>query len=1027
MRKHWQLVAWLGVLALSPLMTVACGGVECGPNTTEKNGQCVPTYQQVTCADGTSLNPDTGKCELDSPPVDCGAGTELQDGSCVVVAAACGDNAQLDANSSKCVPTDTVCGDGLAFTDGKCMPTDQVCDGGTVFSQSTGTCMPEATCQAGDVVLNGNCVRPAQKLAADADVTSSENDDPSMGGTANAMTLTDGQQTVFTGNVDAPTDLDGDGAVDQDVDVFSFEATAGQIFTVSVQPVDGTPMGFTVSDANGQWMRYSDAGFQVGSARKVLIPRDGTYYIAVAPAAYVASDASIGPLGEDGWSYVGTIEQADPLSATDVDTASADVTGQMLDITDNWFKLTNLTEGQPVIVTPTTLGAGAQGVLEIWSSATDMVQSVDLSAGTPVSAVLPVGDAYLFVDWRRVTGPNTDFDLQVATAPGENLGSIDAGGTASSTPANLAGDGDMTFGFQAQPGEVVEFGTQSDATGEEVELHVTNSAGDTVLDTYMGGTLDPSVQYALAADGGQFVATVTNLSSSEQANFSLTVNSITPTDEGSLGVDDNLDVDESASVGTDHAKFYVATFPDAAELSGALSAADGDVDLYVLDEATQQVAYSAATVGDETVDMLVPAGTYLFVVSAYSELSSGFSLTSKVVSSPAVTDAAGNDTAANAQTIASVPSAVVGQSDDTGADPDYYKVTLSSPTAVQFALDATSSCAQIDLRDAADNLIATDSDSTAIVGGALEPGDYYVVVTGSCSYSQGRFFYGVHVDEIANPADALDGGANDTDASATDASGASTIAGTLTSAADVDWYKIHSASAADGTVELGALAGLAAPNAGVSVDVYDDSQTLLGHAGDRLTLAASADYLIKVTGFDAGGRGNSYLLTVVRQTCGNGVVEGTEQCDDHNTVDGDGCSATCTAEGTAIAASGSSVTLSGEITSTDPTWDRPMFDCSNTNGTTPYDAYTIVNHTGADQTITVTANWTFDGFLHVFDYPFDPASPLTNCLKGNDDSNGSSQSQLVNVSIADGQALVIVASPYGSSGSGTYTIELATN
>ena len=33
-------------------------------------------------------------------------------------------------------------------------------------------------------------------------------------------------------------------------------------------------------------------------------------------------------------------------------------------------------------------------------------------------------------------------------------------------------------------------------------------------------------------------------------------------------------------------------------------------------------------------------------------------------------------------------------------------------------------------------------------------------------------------------------------------------------------------------------------------------------------------------------------ITPVRK-CGNGIVEGTEQCDDGNTISGDGCSSTC--------------------------------------------------------------------------------------------------------------------------------------
>jgi len=45
----------------------------------------------------------------------------------------------------------------------------------------------------------------------------------------------------------------------------------------------------------------------------------------------------------------------------------------------------------------------------------------------------------------------------------------------------------------------------------------------------------------------------------------------------------------------------------------------------------------------------------------------------------------------------------------------------------------------------------------------------------------------------------------------------------------------------------------------------------------------------------AGLAGNGYCAAAV-PVCGNGIVEGTEQCDDGNTINGDGCSATCTIE-----------------------------------------------------------------------------------------------------------------------------------
>ena len=38
------------------------------------------------------------------------------------------------------------------------------------------------------------------------------------------------------------------------------------------------------------------------------------------------------------------------------------------------------------------------------------------------------------------------------------------------------------------------------------------------------------------------------------------------------------------------------------------------------------------------------------------------------------------------------------------------------------------------------------------------------------------------------------------------------------------------------------------------------------------------------------------FVATIAGICGNGVVEANEECDDGNTVDGDGCSSTCNIE-----------------------------------------------------------------------------------------------------------------------------------
>src|SRR5690606_24777798 len=55
--------------------------------------------------------------------------------------------------------------------------------------------------------------------------------------------------------------------------------------------------------------------------------------------------------------------------------------------------------------------------------------------------------------------------------------------------------------------------------------------------------------------------------------------------------------------------------------------------------------------------------------------------------------------------------------------------------------------------------------------------------------------------------------------------------------------------------------------------------------------------LLPCTVSDAEGRSSLFNIAfTVAAECGDGIVEGSEGCDDDNTTDGDGCSATCNVE-----------------------------------------------------------------------------------------------------------------------------------
>ena len=205
-----------------------------------------------------------------------------------------------------------------------------------MFSPDTGLCLADPTCQPGEMVVGGVCLSPTEELLASATVVSDEaadraanNDDPFVaGGTATALTIpAQGMGSIVaSGVIDEPFDLDGDGSLDQDVDVYEFTATAGQLFQVSVQPVGGTALGFTVVDDQGNYMRMSTLGLTAGAARQIYIPRDGTYYIGVTPAVNLL-DGTNSPVGSADSQYVLEVSEAMAPTVTTVDTSASSITG----------------------------------------------------------------------------------------------------------------------------------------------------------------------------------------------------------------------------------------------------------------------------------------------------------------------------------------------------------------------------------------------------------------------------------------------------------------------------------------------------------------------------------------------------------------------------------------------------------------------------------------------------------------------------------------------------------------------------
>lgn len=663
--------------------------ITCGTGTTEENGACVPTNTS-TLECGTGTVEENGECVSTVMQNDCGTGTTADaNGDCIVDAAACGEGTELDPNTNICVASEA-CGPNTAIdtVSGLCVPTDTVCDVGTTYSADTGLCLPDATCRMGDVILNGVCVSAAEDAFANADYTSTEaadrvanNDDLLFGGTSNTFTLAaQGTQFNIAGAIESPVDIDGDLVEDQDVDFYTFTATAGQTIQVAVQPIKGPSLAFAVVEtsvfAGGApltqeeiFERYSTFGLGNGAARSVVIPEDGDYVIVVAPAIYLAQGFFGGPSGQDDWRYVLSVEEIAPYTAIDVDPATGPITGDFVNLSDNLYKLINYTGG-PATLTIDDIGSDIEGAkLSIWTSPTALLGTYDISEGDTESLALPSGDVYFFFDWTYAYGRDTGFEVTFTPVPVDgDLGAL-VGGTATSTTADtFAADQSRLYTFSATSGTILEI-TQTNTEEAEVDLEIKNSTGDLILqESFFGATTANGnvVTYVYLDQTGDYTLQVTNSDDTDAiTNTSVSINPITPDDLGAIGVGGTLSSVQTNIVAEGYSEFRTFTLSENVTLTGTLfddgNGVDGtgNADITIIDLSTFGVVISENTSGDESFSGLLLAGTYLVNITATTELTNGYTFTADATTPPAL-EVEPNDDVASATDLGSLPFDVIG-------------------------------------------------------------------------------------------------------------------------------------------------------------------------------------------------------------------------------------------------------------------------------------------------------------------------------------------------------------------------------
>ncbi len=426
-----------------------CSGAECGQGTVERDGECVLEVEFLECGggeiikdgecvdaaslcdEGTAYHEDRESCMPTFPEIECGVNTEEVDGRCVADdPIECDDYSELDPNENKCLVTDAVCGDHTAFSgdEDRCVPTEGVCTAGTYYDGSSGLCYPALGCQPGDVVVDGYCVPEAAELAEQADLEATGNTNPAFDGEpVDLGVFTVGDSVVFTGTIEEPGDLDGDGELNQHIDYFSFEADAGDWFEISVQAIRIPSVGFMVAGhetTDGEAIdmtRYSSVGTARDKARQVVVPEDGTYHVAVMPEALLM-DGRL--LGGDDWDYVGTIEKIAPPAAEDHNFEEKLLSGTFGRLDENYFSVVGFEPGMTTDFRLLDNPKGADPVFQIWESDTTFVEEFH---GTSFPYEIPEdGEFYLVVDWTsRWSDSGLDYELShepfVDLAPGDSL------------------------------------------------------------------------------------------------------------------------------------------------------------------------------------------------------------------------------------------------------------------------------------------------------------------------------------------------------------------------------------------------------------------------------------------------------------------------------------------------------------------------------------------------------------------------------------------------------------------------------
>jgi subtilisin-like proprotein convertase family protein len=512
----------------------------------------------------------------------------------------------------------------------------------------------------------------------------SENNDPSLGGSADTIQLGNNGEVSFKGTLEAPRDFDGDQTVEQDVDVFEFTAKrAGQWFEISIESTGIAGVTFRVRGPNG-WSRLGLLDTPV-STRQIVVPKKGDYTIEVQPIRSVLN-SNVGPFGGSNWTYVGTVDELKTPSGRTLDPTQTDATGSIETLTDNFYQLQGVQAGDLVQFRVDALGSGLRkGRFQLWNGR-DRVVERTIAQGDAFTLRIPkaqsTGSLHLLVDAVAVTGPDDGFTISGSKRSNvEALGSITAGGRAVSNAKTLSDGQTRYYTFSAKAGEVLEI-QQTNGANRSIAYELRESPGETVDrddSLPVDSQVWPKDGYYFTDTGGNFVLEVT-ADEGRTPNLEVTVDSITPSSLGSGKAGDTITKTIADKVERNRSSFHVVEFKSRVQLDGTFDALSPNVsgnDVYFYD-ADYDSLFSELGSNNDTLsldpgDQIFEPGRYVVRIEGDEALNK-YKIALDLLEAPKG-EKEPNDTTGQARKIA-LDERYVGRSQS--GDPDVYALDLGS-------------------------------------------------------------------------------------------------------------------------------------------------------------------------------------------------------------------------------------------------------------------------------------------------------------------------------------------------------------